>query len=125
MSFRGRNIVVRSLVSLPDNFNLAQDVTISYIDLMEHTRIRRSELLRRQEGDIRIDFYKHDMTPFFVYRYFFLCQCPRCLAATTAVPSCKPLRSDRFAEDDDVKSVLDCGGYKKIVLGTYIPRRVM
>ncbi len=54
VSFRGKNIVIRTLIPLPDeeDLDLARDVTISYIDLMEHTDIRRKELLRRYIGTV-------------------------------------------------------------------------
>ena len=57
MTFRGNRIVIRTLVPLggdnPDDhpggggLDLARDVSISYIDLMEHTSVRRQDLLRR------------------------------------------------------------------------------
>ncbi len=56
VSFRGRRIVMRTLVPVVGQLDW-QAVSISYIDLLEHTVKRREELLRR---------------------YYFTCQCRRC-----------------------------------------------
>ena len=50
VSFRGKRIVVRTLapVSSASDLALASAVTISYIDRMEHTKVRKRELLRRR-----------------------------------------------------------------------------
>ncbi len=64
VSFRGSGIVVRALTEIPKEggeVDLANRVSISYIDPMEHSTLRRRELLKR---------------------YYFMCQCSRCCGGT-------------------------------------------
>lgn len=56
VTFEGRNIVVRSLIDMPER-DFSQ-VYITYVDLMDHSAHRQQHLLKS---------------------YYFLCQCSRCL----------------------------------------------
>lgn len=70
--FEGRNLIIRSLQDIPshsncattisacpfsDSIDLGQQVSISYIDVMEHSLVRQKKLLEQ---------------------YYFLCTCQRC-----------------------------------------------
>ena len=70
--FEGRNIVIRALTDIPEHkcsrndkkcelegqLDMATNVRISYLDVMDHTLVRQKKLLDQ---------------------YYFLCQCNRCL----------------------------------------------
>ncbi len=88
VTFEGRNIVIRALTHIqsPSNkVDLAKHVKISYIDVMEHTKVRQRKLLDQ---------------------YYFLCQCDRCHGkklswrhSTNIMNDCPKPETDQNLED--------------------------